>query len=132
VLCALLIGPALADRLAALAAALFVLGAIGGFLDVAMNAHTVVVERGYGRPIMSSVHGLWSVGLLIGALAGAGAAGLDLDPRLHFGIVAVALLPPTLLALGGLLPAGADSLPAEKRHTADSARASLLLPAVLL
>jgi len=131
-LCAVLIGPALAESLTALSAALFVLGAVGGFLDVAMNAHTVVVERGYGRPIMSSVHGLWSVGLLIGALAGAGAAGLDLDPRLHLGIVAVALVPPTLLALGGLLPAGADSLPAETRRTEDSVRASLLLPAVLL
>ena len=81
VLCAVLIGPALADTLAALTAALFVLGAIGGFLDVAMNAHTVVVERGYGRPIMSSVHALWSVGLLIGALTGAGAEALGLDPR---------------------------------------------------
>jgi len=132
VLCAVLIGPALADSLPALAAALVVLGAVGGFLDVAMNAHTVVVERGYGRPIMSSVHGLWSLGLLVGALAGAGAAGLDLDPRLHFAIVAVALVPPALLALGGLLPARADSLPAETRHGADSIRPSLLLPAVLL
>ena len=132
VLCAVLIGPALADTLAALTAALFVLGAIGGFLDVAMNAHTVVVERGYGRPIMSSVHALWSVGLLIGALTGAGAAALGLDPRLHFGIVAAALLLPSLLALGGLLAAGADLVPEEAKLAPAFAKPPLLLPAVLL
>jgi len=132
VLCAVLIGPALADTLAALTAALFVLGAIGGFLDVAMNAHTVVVERGYGRPIMSSVHALWSVGLLIGALTGAGAAALGLDPRLHFGIVAAALLLPSLLALGGLLAAGADLVSEEAKLAPAFAKPPLLLPAVLL
>jgi len=131
-LCAVLIGPALADNLVALTAALAVLGAVGGFLDVAMNAQAVVVERGYGRPIMSSVHGLWSAGLLVGALLGAGAAGLDLDPRLHFGIVAAALVAPTLLALGGLLSATAESLPVEMRLDGDAVRPSFFIPAVLM
>ena len=131
-LCAVLLGPALADSLAVLTAVLFVLGGVGGFLDVAMNAHTVVVERGYGRPIMSSVHALWSVGLLIGALTGAGAAALGLDPRLHFGIVAAALLLPSLLALGGLLAAGADLVPEEAKLAPAFAKPPLLLPAVLL
>ncbi len=45
-LCAVLIGPALANSLAALTIALFILGGVGGFLDVAMSAHAVVVERG--------------------------------------------------------------------------------------
>jgi MFS family permease len=131
-LCAVLIGPALANDLVALTVTLALLGAVGGFLDVAMNAHTVVVERGYGRPIMSSVHGLWSAGLLFGALAGAGAAGLDLDPRLHFGIVAAVLAVPATLVGRGLLAAGADSLPAELRHHPDASRPSLFLPAILL
>jgi MFS family permease len=132
VLCAVLVGPALANTLAALTAALFVLGAVGGFLDVAMNAHTVVVERGYGRPIMSSVHALWSVGLLLGALTGAGAAALGLDPRLHFGIVAVALLLPSLLAVRGLLAAGADAVPQEAKLAPEYVKPPLFLPAVLL
>jgi len=131
-LCAVLVGPAFADSLVTLAAALVVLGAVGGFLDVAMNAHTVVVERGYGRPIMSSVHALWSVGLLIGSLTGAGAAALGLDPRLHFGIVAVALVAPSLLAVGGLLAARADAVPAEAKLTPGYARPSLLLASVVL
>jgi MFS family permease len=131
-LCAVLIGPALADSLAALTFALLVLGGVGGFLDVAMNAHAVVVERGYGRPIMSSVHALWSVGLLIGALTGAGAAALGLDPRLHFAIVAVALLAPSLLAVHGLLAAQADALPADAKLAPEFVKPPLLLPGVLL
>jgi predicted MFS family arabinose efflux permease len=54
--------------------ALFVFGAAGGAMDVAMNAHGTAVERQYGRPIMSSLHGMWS----LGGLTGAGLGGLSL------------------------------------------------------
>lgn len=47
--------------------ALFVFGATNGVMDVAMNAHGVTVERRRGRPVMSSFHGMWSLGGLIGA-----------------------------------------------------------------
>ena len=45
-----------------LGAILFVFGAANGVMDVAMNAHGVAVERALGKPIMSSLHGGWSVG----------------------------------------------------------------------
>lgn len=51
-----------------LAVFLFVFGCSIGAVDVAMNAQAVVVERKMGRPVMSSLHGLYSVGGLIGAL----------------------------------------------------------------
>lgn len=51
-----------------MAVALFVFGAGVGSIDVAMNAHGVQVQNLYGRPIMSSLHGLFSVGGLVGAL----------------------------------------------------------------
>jgi hypothetical protein len=35
--------------------------------DVAMNVHAVLVERTTGRAMMSSFHGLWSVGCVAGA-----------------------------------------------------------------
>lgn len=47
--------------------ALFLFGAANGVLDVAMNAHGVSVERRYGRAVMSSLHGMWSLGGLLGA-----------------------------------------------------------------
>ncbi|WP_440135390.1 MFS transporter [Chitinophaga sancti] len=47
---------------------LFLFGASVGFIDVAMNAQGVQVQKLYGRKIMSSLHGLFSVGGLAGSL----------------------------------------------------------------
>lgn len=54
-----------------LGAALVVFGFMNGAVDVAMNDQAVLVEREYGRPIMSAFHALWSVGGAVGALLGA-------------------------------------------------------------
>ena len=43
-------------------------GALGG-MDVAMNTHGANVQNAYERPIMSSLHGWFSVGGLLGALS---------------------------------------------------------------
>ncbi|MEH6308241.1 MFS transporter [Olivibacter sp. CPCC 100613] len=47
---------------------LFVFGAAVGTIDVAMNAHGVQVQNIFTKPIMSSLHGLFSVGGLLGSL----------------------------------------------------------------
>jgi MFS family permease len=52
------------------AAALFMLGGLIGGMDVAMNANAVEVERRERRSIMSSCHGFWSLGGVIGAALG--------------------------------------------------------------
>ena len=54
--------------------ALFLFGAGGGSMDVAMNAHAVEVERSVAKAYMSSFHGMWS----LGGLAGAGIGSLML------------------------------------------------------
>jgi predicted MFS family arabinose efflux permease len=79
VYCPLLVLPLIAPSPAALGAILFAFGAVNGSMDVAMNAHGVAVERDLGRPIMSSLHGGWSVGgfLAAGLSAVAGVAGAD-------------------------------------------------------
>lgn len=48
--------------------AAFFFGAAKGALDVGINAQAVIVEKNYGRPIMSSFQALWSVGGLGGGL----------------------------------------------------------------
>ncbi|MXP22629.1 MFS transporter [Gordonia sp. HNM0687] len=62
-----IIGPVLADGLVSLALALAAFGFANGALDVSMNAQAVAVERRYRRPIMSSFHGFFSVGSLLGS-----------------------------------------------------------------
>jgi predicted MFS family arabinose efflux permease len=49
-------------------AALLIFGAGVGTIDVAMNAHGINVQNAYSKPIMSSLHGLFSVGGLCGSL----------------------------------------------------------------
>jgi fucose permease len=46
------------------------LGGLIGGMDVAMNANAVTVEKRMRRPIMSSCHGFWSLGGLLGAASG--------------------------------------------------------------
>jgi hypothetical protein len=57
-------------------------------MDVAMNAQGVRVEAAYGRSVMSALHGLWSVGTLVGGAGGVVAAQAGLDARVHLGMAA--------------------------------------------
>src|SRR4051794_21015255 len=70
IFCLMLPLPLLASSPVTLGGILFVFGASGGAMDVAMNAHGVAVERELGRPIMSSLHGGWSVGGFLSAGGG--------------------------------------------------------------
>lgn len=108
VLAATLVGPALAHGLVALTVSLVALGIVSGLLDVANNANAVVVERGYRRPLMSSIHGAWSVGLLGGSLLSAAAVALGASPRVHFGAVAVALAVLSVPLLRDVLQSGEE------------------------
>jgi MFS family permease len=44
----------------------FSMGLVTGIFDVAMNAQAVMVEREYQRPIMTSFHALFSLGMMLG------------------------------------------------------------------
>ena len=60
---------ALAPTPLLLAVALFLFGALIGVLDVSVNNQAVVVENMAARPLMSSFHGLFSLGGLVGGAA---------------------------------------------------------------
>ncbi|MFF2326445.1 MULTISPECIES: MFS transporter [unclassified Streptomyces] len=95
--------PSLAPNLLTLCAALFVYGASAGMSDVAMNALGVEVENRLDKSIMSGLHGMWSVGALIGSAAGTVAAHLGSDARLHHLIAALTLTVLGLIACHGVL-----------------------------
>ncbi|MFF5342965.1 MFS transporter [Streptomyces althioticus] len=86
-----LILPSLAPNMLTLCLALFVYGATAGMSDVAMNALGVEVENRLDRSIMSGLHGMWSVGAVVGSAAGTLAAHLGSDARLHHALAAAVL-----------------------------------------
>lgn len=66
-----------------LGAVFFCLGLAGGMLDVAMNAQAVLAEKQYKRPIMTSFHAIFSLGMMLGAGSGALFIHLGLDILPH-------------------------------------------------
>lgn len=99
--------PLVAPHPVLLFAGLFLFGAANGVLDVAMNSHGVLVEREIGRPVMSSFHGMWSLGGLAGA--GLAAALFPLIPPVPQALVAIVLLSgAAFYALPLLLPNSSD------------------------
>ena len=88
--------PFVASGVAALAAAMLLLGAANGAMDVAMNTQASAIERAYGRPIMSSFHAFFSLGGVAGALLAGTliAAGIPAATGIGLGgaLIAVAVL----------------------------------------
>jgi MFS family permease len=109
-----------------LAVALFAFGAALGATDVAMNAHGLVVEGRYGRPILSSFHAGWSFGGLVGAGVGAIVAWVNVDPLPHFGAAAVVFGAIGLVGSAGLLPSTADRPEAPPRFGRPPRRLAVL------
>jgi MFS family permease len=99
---------ALAPGLALLFAAFLVVGAAAGALDVAMNAQGVAVERRYGRPIMSSLHGMFSLGAMSGAALTGAIAIAEVALLPHLVVIGALILALGLPACRLMLPAGFD------------------------
>ncbi len=69
------------------------MGITAGMLDVSMNAQAVMVEQQYRKPIMTSFHALFSIGMVAGAGCGALFVKLQSTLFVHLSIViAVSLL----------------------------------------
>ncbi len=108
----------------ALAAVMFVLGALDAVIDVAQNAHGLRVQRAYGRSIVNSFHGLWSIGAVLGGLMGSAAAGLRLPLAVHLSCSAVLFSAVALVALRFMLPGPEDTeRAAEPRRSTGTTRA---------
>ena len=67
---------------------LAIFGAGMATLDVAMNAEASAVEKALGKPIMSSLHGMFSLGGMFGAAAGGALLSRGMAPALHLALAA--------------------------------------------
>lgn len=73
-------------------------GMMANLMNIATNSQACLVEKLYGRNIMSSFHGLWSLGGFAGGIVGAVFANTVLPIEAHFGtVLALSLL---ILAAG--------------------------------
>ena len=113
--CALL-GPAFAPGLLLLAASLFAFAALNSVVDVAMNTQGLAIQRLLGRPVLSRLHAMHSLGGVLGAGAGALAARLGAAPPQHFLACAVAAIVAGLAAWPLLLPSRFDSAEEQSEH----------------
>ena len=90
------------------------MGIANGMMQVSMNVLAADVQARVGRPIMSSLHGLWSAGGLVGAGLGSVAAKAGFAPWLHLSLVALALgvaLVASAVASRGVFPRSVQPLP---------------------
>ncbi len=104
-----LLGPALSPSLLVLAASLFLFAALNSIVDVAMNAQGVSVQRLMGRPVLSGMHAMHSLGGVLGAGAGALAARVGAAPSPHFLVAAAVTLVAGLVVMPLLLPSRVDA-----------------------
>ncbi|RZK90309.1 MAG: MFS transporter, partial [Pedobacter sp.] len=72
-----------------LAVFLFLFGVIGNMCNIAVNTQGSEAEKLFGRPIMTSFHGAWSIAGFTGALVGLLMVNLHIVPYHHFWIITV-------------------------------------------
>ena len=72
-----------------LAFVLFLFGLGSNVVNIAMNTQAVDVESMYGRSVMASFHGLWSIAGFSGAAIGTLLVSAGIIPWVHFSIIFV-------------------------------------------
>lgn len=66
--------------------ALYGMGLATGASEVAMSTQAVLVEKALHKPCMSSLHAMFSLGGLLGAVGGSIFSSFGVTPLLHFGL----------------------------------------------
>jgi MFS family permease len=82
----------LSPNIATLTTALFFFGFFGNLVNIAINTQAVNVESSYGRKLMASFHGLWSLAGFAGAAIGTLMIGESIEPRFHFAAITITVL----------------------------------------
>jgi MFS family permease len=87
-----LLGLAFADSFWGLALGLLGYGLTNSLMDIAMNASASQVEKSMKKPIMSTCHGMWSLGAVLGSLTGSLAIGQHIHVSTHLVLITVIVL----------------------------------------
>jgi MFS family permease len=81
-----------------LALALAAFGMCGNMYNISVNTQAIGIEHLYGKTIMASFHGVWSLAGFTGGMIGALMIGINLQPEVHFLMVAVFVILVVLIA----------------------------------
>jgi len=76
----------------ALIMSLIAFGFCGNFCNISVNTQAISLEAIYGKPIMASFHGGWSLAGLTGASIGLLMSSIRLSPIYHFCIIGVIVI----------------------------------------
>lgn len=77
---------------------LFSFGVFWNLCDISLNTQGIGIERLYGRTIMASFHGGWSLAACLGALIGFIMIVSDVTPFWHFTLIAALILLLTMVS----------------------------------
>jgi MFS family permease len=116
---------ALAPSVSLLVLALIVMGACNSLVQVSMNAQAVALETRYRRTILSTMHGAFSIGMMVGALVAAAVVHFGVPYRIHL-LVMSCLLLALAFAIGFFL------IETERTPRAQRQRARLSLPLAII
>jgi MFS family permease len=87
----------------ALVPVIVVFGMIGNLMNISLNTQALALEDMYGRSILASFHGLWSLAGFTGAGIGAGMIYYDILPKFHYLLVSLIVLLIIMVAQGLLV-----------------------------
>lgn len=87
----------------------FLVGVFNGQMDVCMNAHSCAIQDRYTRPILSSVHGWWSIGGFAGGGIASLVALLHVPAMVHLWTMSGFMIALLLWVRRFMLPSGTDS-----------------------
>lgn len=82
----------LANSVWTLVPVVFVFGFLGNLCNISINTQAVGVESLYGRSIMATFHGLWSLAGFCGAAIGTFMVSENIEPFWHFMVICIALI----------------------------------------
>ncbi|WP_276500585.1 MFS transporter [Terrimonas pollutisoli] len=97
-----------------LALGLFLFGICGNMCNISVNTQAIRAEKLYGRPIMTSFHGVWSTAGFAGAAIGLLMMSQHITPYIHFWII-TALVFITIVISQRYLQWGKAANPPEKK-----------------
>jgi MFS family permease len=92
-----------ASHIAVFGVCLFLFGVCWNLCDISLNTQGIGIERLYGKTIMASFHGGWSLAACVGALIGFVMIVFETLPFIHFSVIALIIVSITLVSRKYLL-----------------------------